>query len=68
MSVFSRNQDLIALYNMELNVLRKIICLRNFVSVKKNSVCNVIKKLAEHGIQCLPCFDANASWISYHSN
>ena len=26
------------------------------VSVERISVCNVIEKLTEHGIHCLPCF------------
>ena len=40
----------------QLNDLRIIICLRKpEVSVRRNSVCNVIENLAEHGIHCLPC-------------
>ena len=43
--------------NTELIDLRIIICLRKFeVSVERISVCNVIEKLMEHGIHCLPCF------------
>ena len=41
---------------MELNDLRKIICLRKSeVSVERISVCSVIENLAEHDIRCLPC-------------
>ena len=40
---------------MELNDLRKIMCLRKSeVSVERISVCNIIENLAEYGIHCLP--------------
>ena len=40
--------------NMELNDLRKIICLRKYeVFVESISVCNVIENLAELGLHCL---------------
>ena len=43
-------------YNMELNDLRIIICLRKSeVTVERISVCNVTEKLLEHGIHSLPC-------------
>ena len=46
--------------NTELDVLRKIICLRKpEVSVAKISVCNDIEYLVEHGIPCLPCSYTN---------
>ena len=48
------------MYNRELNGLRIIICLRKFeVSVKRISVCNIIEKLMEHTIHCLPCSGTN---------
>ena len=47
-------------YNTKLIDLRMIICLRKSeVSVEILSVCNVIEKLKEHGIHCLPCFYTN---------
>ena len=46
--------------NMELNDLRIIICLRKSeVFVERISVCDVMEDLAEHGIDCLPCFCIN---------
>ena len=46
--------------NMELNDLRIIICLRKSeVTEERISVCNVILKLMEHGIHCLPCSYTN---------
>ena len=43
------------MYNMELNDLRIIICLRIFeVTVERFSACYVKEKLMEHGIHCLP--------------
>ena len=46
--------------NTELNDLKHINCLRKSeVSVERNSVCNVIVNLAEHGINCLPCSYTN---------
>ena len=44
--------------NTELNNLRKIICLRKFEVCKKKGS-NVIDKLVEHGIKCLPCSYTN---------
>ena len=44
----------------ELNDMRIIICLRKSeVTIERISVCNVIEKLREHGIHCLPCSFAN---------
>ena len=43
---------------MELNDWSKIVCLRKsevYAEKKKKTVSNVIEKLVEHGIQCLPC-------------
>ena len=41
---------------MELNDLRKNICLRNSeVCVERISDCYVIEKFAEHGMHCVPC-------------
>ena len=46
-------------YNMELNDLRIITCLRKYrVSVERISICNV-EKMAKHGIHCLPCSYTN---------
>ena len=46
--------------NLELNDLRIIICLRKSEDiVERISVCNVIEKLMEHGIHCLPCSFTN---------
>ena len=46
--------------NTELNDLKLLICLRmSKVSVKGITVFNVIEKLAEHGILCLPCSRIN---------
>ena len=46
--------------NTKFNALSKIICLRKFeVSGERISICNVIEKLAEHGIHCLPCSYTN---------
>ena len=43
-------------FNMELNDLRIIICLRKSeISVEITSSCNDIERLAELGIHCLPC-------------
>ena len=43
-------------YIIELNDLRKIVCLRKFaILVERISVCIVIENLAEHGIHCMPC-------------
>ena len=40
---------------MELNALRRVICLRKSeATVERISVCNVIEKLMEHGMHCLP--------------
>ena len=49
------------IYNTELNNLRKIICLRKseVYVIKKQKVSNVIEKLVEHGIHCLPCSCTN---------
>ena len=50
----------IVLTNMELNDLRKIICLRkSSVSVERISVYNVTEVLMKNGIHCLPCSYAN---------
>ena len=47
-------------YNIELNDLKITICLKKSeVSVGRISVCNVIDKLMEHDIHCLPCFYTN---------
>ena len=55
-SKFYRNESGYSICNTELNVLRKIICLRKSeVSVERLSVCNVTENLVEHGIYCLPC-------------
>ena len=55
-SKFYSNESGCSICNTELNVLRKIICLRKSeVSVERLSVCNVIENLVEHGICCLPC-------------
>ena len=48
------------LYNMELNDMRKTICLGKseglFVKkTQKKTVSNVIEKFVEHSIHCLPC-------------
>ena len=71
---FSINMDLILLQSerpklytvlafrsaIGLNDLRIIICLRKSeVTVENISVCNVIEKLMEHGIHCLPCSGTN---------
>ena len=40
---------------MEINDLRKIHCRNSEVSVESISVCNVIEKMSEHGMHCLPC-------------
>ena len=49
-----------SMINTELNDLRIILCLRKSeVTVERNSVCNVIEKLMEHGIHCLPCSYTN---------
>ena len=46
--------------NTELNDLRIISCLmKSEVIVERMSVCNVIEKLMEHGIQWLPCSYTN---------
>ena len=46
--------------DMELIDLTTIICLRKSeVSDERFSVCNVIEKLMEHGIHCLPCSYTN---------
>ena len=48
--------------SMELNDLREDSCFRiSDLSVERISVCNGIKKLAEHDIHCLPYSDSNAS-------
>ena len=48
------------IYNTELKDWRINICLRKSeVIVERISVCNVIKKLMEHGICCLPCSYTN---------
>ena len=48
------------MFNMEINVLRIIICLRKSeVSVERISVYNAIEKLLEHIIHCLPCSYTN---------
>ena len=40
---------------MEINDLRIIICSRKAeATVERISVCNVIEKIMEHGIHCLP--------------
>ena len=45
---------------MELNDLRKIICLRKSdISVERITVHNGIEKLSEHGIHSLLCFDTS---------
>ena len=45
---------------MELNDLRIIICLRfSEGTVERISVCNIIEKLMERGIHCLPCYYTN---------
>ena len=47
-------------FNTELNDLRIIICLRKSECiVERISVYNVIEKLIEHGILCLPCSYTN---------
>ena len=46
--------------NTELNNLRIVICLRKSeITVERISVCNVIEKLMENGIHCLPCSHTN---------
>ena len=48
-------------YNTELNDMRIIICLRKSeVTVERISVCNVIEKLMEYAIHCLPCSYTNS--------
>ena len=47
-------------FNIELNDLRKNICLRKSdVSVERISVGNVTENLAGHGILCVPCSYTN---------
>ena len=42
--------------NTELNDLRKKVCFRKSdLTVEGISACDVIEKLIEHGINCLPC-------------
>ena len=45
--------------NTELNKLRKNICLRKSEVYVKKTVSNIIEKLVEHGIHCLPCSYTN---------
>ena len=53
--------------NMELNDLRKIICLRK-TEVFTGRICNVIEVSMEHG-NCLPCSNTNDIIKNcYHSN
>ena len=58
--------------NMELNDLRKIICLKKpevYVKNKKKTVSNVIGKLVEHDIHCLPCSNTkDVADLSLYSN
>ena len=43
-------------YNVELNDFRIIIWFKKSeISVERFSVCNVIEKLVEHGMLCMPC-------------
>ena len=52
-------------FNAELNALRKIICSKkSAVFVERISVCNVIEKLAEHGIHGIPCMPCSSQIIS----
>ena len=48
------------IYNMELNDLRIIICLRKSeVTNERILVCSIIENLMDHGIHCLSCSFSN---------
>ena len=45
---------------LDLNDLKIIICfIKSDVTVERLSVCNVIEKLMEHDIHCVPCSYTN---------
>ena len=50
------------------NELKIIYLRKSKVSVERLSVCNVIEKLMEHGIHCLPCSYATDVINIYYCN